>query len=313
MKKVSRQDIIRQLQTEGLTFSDLVLTSVGDYAADDSDWNYKDIPHLHIVHELAESYPAIIGDDVICSVNMQKIMGLWFPVALVNYEFAKYQQVYFTTLFFFVIVIETRSDEFEPLKTCVTTTYSIGSPGWLVWAVPIIKWLLRRNYANLMSTDLPMRERRGELRKLGYGMFKPGNTYSFIDTLNITRSNVLPPEGKNKTVSCDYVSLLENTNEALIGDTGLLGVRLLRKDNEVTILPRSCPHEGACVEKMDFSSGAVRCPWHGRRLLPIGKFQWKTDADIRSSEYSATVKGSILSVTYVGQSATDATNQVAPE
>jgi nitrite reductase/ring-hydroxylating ferredoxin subunit len=300
MKKLARLDFVRQLQGEGLKFSELVLTSEGEYAADDSDWNYKDIPHLHVVHELAESYPAVIGDDIICTINMQRIMGIWFPVALINYEYAKYHQVYYTTLFFFALIIETKTDEYEPLKTRVTTTYSIGAPKWLFWATPMIKALLRKNYKNLMSSDVPMRARRGQLRKLGYSMHKKGDSYTFLETLNIAPTTVAPP-GKDRLVSCNYVALLETANDALVGDIGLLGFRLVRNGNEVAVLPRTCPHEGASVEQADFSSGAVRCPWHGRLLRPIGKFIWKQDASFGSDTHKVRVSGDMLFVEYVGQ------------
>jgi len=279
----------------------LVLASEGEYAADDSDWNYKDVPHLHYVHELAEAYPALVGDDIICNINMQNILSVWFPVALVNYEYAKYHQVYFTTLFFFVLIIETKTEEYQPLKTRVTTTYSIGSPKWLFWTIPVIKWLIRRNYKNLMSADIPMRERRGQLRKLGYTMRKQKDNYSFLDTINVSGTNIVPPVGKDQVVSCNYVTMLAANQDVLVGDTGLLGFRLVRQGDEVSILPRTCPHEGACVENADFSRGAVRCPWHGRRLLPIGKFTWKQNADFSTDTHKVHVAGDTLSVEYTGQ------------
>jgi nitrite reductase/ring-hydroxylating ferredoxin subunit len=301
VKKITRLELVRPLIAEGLKFSELVLTSEGEYAADDADWNYKDIPHLHVVHELAESYPAVIGGDIICSINMQKILGLWFPVALVNYEYAKYHQVYYTTLLFFALIIETRMEEYAPLKTRVTTTYSIGSPKWLFWLMPILKTLIRHNYKNLMSTDIPMRDRRGQLRKLGYRMYKKGDSYTFAETVDISVSKLSPPPDKERTIRCTYTTLLETSDDVLVGDTGLLGFRLMRKGDEVTILPRTCPHEGASVEKADFSKGAVRCPWHARRLLPIGKFKWMQDASFDANDYKVRVSGNELMVEYTGQ------------
>lgn len=301
MKKLSRLEFVKKLEGEGLKFSELVLSTEGEFAADDSDWNYKDIPHLHHVHQLAEAYPALIGDDVICSINMQSILGIWFPVALVNYELAKYQQIYYTTLFFFALIIETNTNEYAPLKTRVTTTYSIGGPKWLFWAIPIIKHLIRVNFKDLMSTDVPMRDRRGVLRKLGYQFHKKGDRYSFIETVDVSGTNISLPAGKSAVVECDYTALLALSNDVLVGDTGLLGFRLLRNGDEVTVFPRTCPHEGASVEKADCSSGAVRCPWHGRRLTAIAKFKWMQDAAITTSSHRVQVSGKSLSVEYIGQ------------
>lgn len=301
MKKLSRLEFVKKLEGEGLKFSELVLTTEGEFAADDSDWNYKDIPHLHHVHQLAEAYPALIGDDVICSINLQSIMGIWFPVALVNYELAKYQQIYYTTLFFFALIIETNTNEYAPLKTRVTTTYSIGGPKWLFWAIPIIKHLIRVNFKDLMSTDVPMRDRRGVLRKLGYEFHKKGDRYSFSETVDVSGTNMSPPPGKSTVVECDYTAMLASSNDVLVGDTGLLGFRLLRNGDDVTVFPRTCPHEGASVEKADCSSGAVRCPWHGRRLTAIAKFKWMQDAAITTSTHRVKVSGKSLTVEYIGQ------------
>jgi len=301
MKKLSRLEFVKKLEGEGLKFSELVLTTEGEFAADDSDWNYKDIPHLHFVHQLAEAYPALIGDDVICSINMQSILGIWFPVALVNYEYAKYQQIYYTTLFFFALIIETNTNEVAPLKTRVTTTYSIGGPKWLFWAIPIIKHLIRVNFKDLMSTDVPMRARRGELRKLGYQFHKKGDRYSFIETVDVSGTNISPPSDRSPVVECDYTALLASSNDVLVGDTGLLGFRLLRDGDDVTVFPRTCPHEGASVEKADCSSGAVRCPWHGRRLTAIAKFKWMQDTATSTSTHRIKVAGNLLTVEYIGE------------
>jgi Rieske [2Fe-2S] domain len=301
MKKLSRLEFGKKLEGEGLKFSELVLTTEGEFAADDSDWNYKDIPHLHHVHELAEAYPALIGDDVICSINMQSILGIWFPVALVNYEYAKYQQIYYTTLFFFALIIETNTTEYAPLKTRVTTTYSIGGPKWLFWAIPLIKHLIRVNFKDLMSTDVPMRARRGELRKLGYQFHKKGDRYSFIETVDVSGTNISSPPGKSTVVECDYTAMLAQSNEALVGDTGLIGFRLVRAGDDVMVFPRTCPHEGASLEKADCASGSVRCPWHGRRLTAIIKFKWLQDASASTSTHRAKVVGKTLTVEYIGE------------
>lgn len=299
MRKLSKAELIRRLKQEGLRFSEMSLISEGDYTPDDADWNYKDVPHLHHVHELAEAYPALIDDDVICSVNMQKILFLWFPITLVNYEFSAYRQVYFTTLFFFVLVIETVSESVGPLRTRVTTNYSIGYPKWLGVAAPILKWLIRRNYNVLMAADIPMRERRGELRKLGYRFEKKGETYSFEDTLNVSKSNLLPPKDVSFLIRSNYFQELSSRNETFIGDSGLLGVRLLRRHDEVIIFPRACPHEGALLDTMPCDAENVRCYWHGRLIRPIGRFSWGKDSCFSTEDYRVEVLGEQITVEFL--------------
>src|SRR3990167_9913240 len=108
MKKWTKDQLITSLKKEGLVFTDFSLTHEGKYAIDDADWNYKDVPHLHHVHELVEANFAVMGDDVINTINTQKILGIKMPLAVVNYESGKNEQTYYTCLFFFVLIVQTR-------------------------------------------------------------------------------------------------------------------------------------------------------------------------------------------------------------
>jgi len=51
-----------QLAQEAVQFKSFTLTSEGRYSALDADWNYKDIPHLTMVHDLVDAYPTVIND-----------------------------------------------------------------------------------------------------------------------------------------------------------------------------------------------------------------------------------------------------------
>ena len=301
--KLSKDGLVGSLRAQGLRFSDMTLASEGDYAVEDSDWNYKDIPHLHHVHALAEAMPAVIGRDIICTVNLQNILGIWFPMALVNFEAAPNRQVYYSTLFFFVLVVETHSESIGYLRTRASTTYSIGHPPSLGFLVPVMKWLIRRNYKVLMSEDLPMRDRRGALRALGYGFRREGDTYSFVKTLNILEDNVIAPPDANRTFGCDYTEVLKDKDQAFIGDIGLLGARLVRDGDDVVIYRRSCPHEGAGLDSADCSGGFVTCRWHGRKLKPIGRFARGQDIEFATANYDVSVAGAALTIRYLGGTA----------
>ena len=295
-KKSSRMTLVRQLENEGFRFSELVLTSEGEYAPEDADWNYKDIPHLHHVHALAEALPATIDRDMICSINLQRIFGLWVPITLVNYEYEKDCQVYFTTLLMFALIIETRWEAIGKIHTRVTTTYSIGYPRWLFFAVPLLKWTIRRNYRVLMSEDIPMRTRRGALRKLGYSFKMEGPSYGFPSTTKIMESNLeLPPHAERRIV-CSYKEALAGQSEALIGDIGLLGFRLVQDGADFLIFTRACPHEGASLDQVICDRGTLRCRWHGRRVSPIGRFTPGHDTEFTQEGYRVQVTGDQLTI-----------------
>jgi nitrite reductase/ring-hydroxylating ferredoxin subunit len=299
LHKSSKDVLVSQLTGEGFRFSQFTMTSEGDYSADDADWNYKDIPHLHEVHALAESHPAVVGRDINCSVNLQRILGVWFPITLVNFEYEKNRQIYYTTLLFFVLIIETRIESRGPIRCAVHTNYSIGSSPWLFFLVPLLKMLVKRNYWVLMSEDIPMRERKGDLRKLGYTFRKDGDTYSFIGTRSIMRENLCAPQNASNIIRVNYATLLDGKQEALAGDAGLLGFRMVRVAEEVVVYPRACPHEGASLDKSDCTGGFVKCRWHGRKVAPIGRFRWGQNAHFGVRAYRAEVAGETITVEYL--------------
>jgi nitrite reductase/ring-hydroxylating ferredoxin subunit len=299
LQKSSKDVLVSQLTGEGFRFSSFTMTSEGDYSADDADWNYKDIPHLHEVHALAESHPAVVGRDINCSVNLQRILGIWFPITLVNFEYEKNRQVYYTTLLFFVLIIETRIEPRGPIRCAVHTNYSIGSSPWMFFLIPVLKMLVKRNYRVLMSEDIPMRTRKGELRKLGYSFRKDGETYSFIGTRNIMKENLCPPQGVSNLVRANYVAMLDGKQEALAGDGGLLGFRLIRDADSVVIYPRACPHEGSSLDKSSCSGGFVKCRWHGRQIAPIGRFRWGENTQFSTKAYRGEVAGETITVEYL--------------
>jgi len=84
MKKFDKASILKRLSKEGFHFREFSLEHVGRYAAADADWNYKDIPHLHYVHHLAEAVPSAVGDDIVATINTQKIFGMTVPLSVFN-------------------------------------------------------------------------------------------------------------------------------------------------------------------------------------------------------------------------------------
>lgn len=274
MRRYSKKHIVAKLKLEGLSFSEFSLVHEGNYTVEDADWNYKDVPHLHHIHELVEAIFTSVEDDHIATINMQKVFGIKLPLAVFNYQTEPNVQTYYTTWFFFVLIVETRYEPLAPLRTRVTTTYSIGSPRLLKWAFPLLRWVLRKNYDNLMSGDIPMRERRGQLRAWGYQFKKDKALYSFEETMDIRRANVIPPEGAfDDEIAVDIGQHLPEDGELLVGESNHRGLRLIRCANDLMVFPRMCPHEGACLDKQAMVSGSIiTCPWHGRRFTPLGIF-----------------------------------------
>ena len=100
MGKKSFETIISSLQKEGYSSKILEVKMDGPYTSKDSDWNYKDVPHLNIVHESIQSVQPIVSEEYVGSINLTKlpIFGIEIPIVVVNYEYSEYNQIYYKRL-----------------------------------------------------------------------------------------------------------------------------------------------------------------------------------------------------------------------
>lgn len=266
-------ELARSLGRHGLRFRSFTLESQGQWTVEDADWNYKDVPHLNQVHTQARTVPAAIGDEIITTVNMQKIAGIAMPIALANYVASDGSQVYYTTMLCFVLVVETRIAETESDESggcaIVQTTYHIGGPRLAMRAFPLLRRILTANYHVLMSEDIPMREQRGRLRRAGYSFVSDGRPRTFAETVDLTRSNVVaPPVDREKTLTIELSTLGEGAT--ITAGTGPGGLRITRtSDSEVSIFNRVCDHEGASLDTAPLTAGCLTCPWHAKRVKPL--------------------------------------------
>jgi nitrite reductase/ring-hydroxylating ferredoxin subunit len=277
----SAADLARGLERHGLVFRSFVVSSEGEWAAEDADWNYKDVPHLNEVHSLASTVPAAIDDEVIATVNIQRIGGLPMPIALANYVAPDGSQVYYTTLFAFVLVVETRiidttpvGADAAPCRARVETTYRIGGPKVLMWFFPVLRRLLTANYHVLMSEDLPMREQRGRLRRAGYRFKSDGRPRTFAETVDLTVTNVIAPEPDLEHKSLIDLGPLTESGATVVVGHGSAGVRLVRGvGSEILVFDRVCSHEGACLDSARLAGSSLVCPWHAKRIKPLETFR----------------------------------------
>lgn len=272
MRIYTKEQLIAQLKREGLVFSEFSVTHEGAYTPEDADWNYKDVPHLHHVHNLVEAVFSFVDNHCIATINMQKVLGLTFPMSVFNYESGPNEQTYYTTWFFFALIVNTKYQAIGENRTRVVTTYSVGSPGWLKWCFPMIRWVLKRNYDDLMSSDIPMRERKGELRSWGYGFKSGGTHYSFERTMDIASSNVILSRPSSTSLEIDIRDAAPVDGEYYFGRSDHIGVRVIRDKGSLKIFPRMCLHEGARLDGQPCSNGRIKCPWHGRTYQPLAVF-----------------------------------------
>ena len=245
----------------------------GKYSADDADWNYKDVTHTEKIHAMVNQVQGAILNDVQTSINLQKIpfFGITFPLVLVNYEYKKDDQVYFTSSGPFIIIGNVINTAISKNETKVTTTFVVGSKGIFRIFHPLIKYFITKNHAKLMKEDAPMRIRRGELRENGHSFHSPTETYSFSFSEEITRSNIridLNSEAKIKILKSEILSAKENS---IFGKKiGILSFFITVESNQdIKLWPTTCAHEGAQLSKKCIKNNIITCPWHARKFQPL--------------------------------------------
>lgn len=272
--RLSRPQIIARLEAEGFTFLEFQCIWEGNHAAEDAEWTYRDCAHVDIVHDGIRPVFCVVGSDYFGSIHLQTVLGLRFPFTHVHYVSAPHCHTYYATFLVFVAIIETGYEQIAPNRTRVITTYSVGTRKALKWSLPFIRWLITRNARNLQSGDIPMRERRAELRLWGYSFYKESSRYSFEETLDISESHVIPPEAMTatKAMSISIEKELPGDGELFLGRDDHLGVRVVRSQNQIMVFPRMCLHEGAALDCQKLFNKRIICPWHGRVFAPLAVF-----------------------------------------
>ncbi len=277
----SAESLIRGLQDQGFKFTFSRHSTEGSYAPMDAEWNYKDVPHLKVVHELVEGIPGAIEDDYWSGFFVQKVGPFRFPISVFNSGIDRNSNTYFGSIGPFALVINTswasKGDNF----TVVDTQYSLGSLPYFIWIHKFVHRILGKNYQVLMEADIPMRTRRGELRSKGYSFKSDASRHSFQQTMNIHSEDVIFPKNIAKFYwRCAITDIHEG--ETLIGSNCVLGLRIIRHHNKLVFFPRICLHAGAELDNAVLENNRLACPWHGKTIEPYAEIE--NGKIIRSNE-----------------------------
>ena len=296
MPRLTRDAVVAQLEEQGLRFRTVTVQTEGEYLPTDVDWNNKDVVHLNHVHTWADDVTCVIDRDLQATVSLQKVLGVTCPVVIVHYDSEPDHQTHFFTLLAWTVVTDIEFVALGPTRTRAITSYSVGAKRPWMLAFPLIRALLRRNYRQLMSEDVPMRERRGVLRSWGYTFVGDGGPRDIRDSVPIARNNVVVPD--LPTLPTDPVPLAELAEGAvvLVGRSDHLGLRLQRRGREVLAFPRLCPHEGAELDGAAAVDGCVQCPWHGRQLPPVAVIDLDEAAEAATPHHRLRVQGDRLHI-----------------
>jgi nitrite reductase/ring-hydroxylating ferredoxin subunit len=293
----TQESMIAALTELGVHFRQVEVVTEGTYLPEDVDWNYKDVPHLNQVHGWATNVNGVTDEHAEASLNLQRVLGLRLPLVLSHYETGPYRHTYFFTLLVYSVVCETRIERTDDGTTRVTTNYGVGSSRPWMLAFPLISWVLRRNYRQLMREDVPMRERREQLRSWGYAFKGDGRPRTFPDSLKVERDNVvLTHQPESEEVAQLELGTFVEGERTLWGRDDHLGLRIERHAEELDVYSRLCPHEGASLDDAERRDDCLRCPWHGRRLEPLARLLVRDGQEVDTTHHHLRVQDGVLRI-----------------
>ena len=268
------ESILKDLNKSDLTSKSFQLFSSGEFNPEDVDWNFKDTLHSDHVHDLFTSISIYETDYSIASINTLKIT--FFHIKYMGFQFdsGPNKITYLSQLGPFFIVVVTEFYKNGKSRTDVNTTYNVFSNKlFLIIFFPFIKFFITRNYNNLMRDDMRMRERRGELRKLGISFAKNNERYTFKETSKLNKKNCKyePSIFNRSRTSKVLITKRDGSSviEFLTGISDPWGLRGVIDNDKLALYPRMCDHEGACLDNALLNKNIMSCPWHGKKLKSI--------------------------------------------
>ncbi|MAJ44441.1 MAG: hypothetical protein CMF96_06830 [Candidatus Marinimicrobia bacterium] len=302
MKKKSFESIISSLEKEGYSSKILEVKMKGPYTSKDSDWNYKDVPHLNIVHESIQGVQPIVANDYVGSINLTKlpIFGIEIPIVVVNYEYSEYNQVYYSSFGPFLIVVNTQSIDIKE-GVQVISRFAVLNRPIFNFLVPLIMKIIKKNNDKLMSEDTPMRCRKADLRKINHDFYNPTSTYNFDFTEEIYRANTFIRNGKSN-IDININSIIEASDKNIqIGEIdGIMSFFTTKVENRIFLWPTTCPHEGAKLSSNCLVDKRILCPWHHRRISHLAEISMDRKIKIIPSiDYCINiVSESVINISY---------------
>ena len=148
-----------------------------------------------------------------------------------------------------------------------------------------------------MSEDIPMRERRFELRESNHDFYNPNDTYSFKFTEEIYRANVFT--SSKSYVDIGYEQIKNSKDGDILGEScGILSFFVRDDKGLKSLWPTTCPHEGAKMDKSCIFRSRILCPWHHRRIDRLLDFNGEIKKIIPSIDYCVETLSNAIRVHY---------------
>lgn len=288
------------MEAKGQRFHTFVIEQLSEHAVDDWDWNQHDIPHVPFVHGDWSLTPAVIDNDVVVGVVLQKLFGVRVPVVLTHYHHSPTQRVFMTSLGPLTMVngVELIA---RGSGTLARTTYSLGGRPAFLPLARAAEWYLRRNYVKLSEEDGRMMERRSALRRWGFNFVAGEEVRNYVRSTDISPDLVIPPVVAD--ASSARVALNDGKPEWFVGRDDHMGLRIVRSGDVVQAFPRLCMHQGASLDGAQVTARGLQCPWHGRLTKAVATFDLAREPEAvrETPRHRLALRGPELTIEFLAQ------------
>ena len=131
----------------------------GEYLPTDVDWNKQGRPPPQRVHSLVNDVTCVIRRNMQASISLQTVAGLTNPLILVHYDAEPNHQTHFVTLLAWTMVTDHEFIALSPPAPERSRPTPSARPGSGCSPGRSSSGCCCRNYRQLMSEDVPLRER----------------------------------------------------------------------------------------------------------------------------------------------------------
>lgn len=239
----------------------------GDASVEDLDWNHMDQEHRPFIHDTYHHAVRIAsGQDFAVSVTRLGRTPFLAQVSDIRLGPGRFYQ----SVSMLGIIIVHSTITMVPLDDGRVRQ----DIEWLIVSRPLFRflhgWLNRRMYrlnAVQNEEDIPVRNRRTELRRLGWS-FKSDPPNFLLSNTN--ENSAVPPEFDQPV----RIALPDAEDEKLSVREGAFEFLVKRSAGSLYVWPGVCPHEGGPLCDAALHGDKLECPWHGFRFGPI-----RLDAD----------------------------------
>lgn len=270
-------EVVAKLEPEGFRFNRFELTVDDPCRPVDVEWNYKDMVHVGYVHSHMSRKFMYIGKSAYTTFDLQKFLGMTIPQSAAFYVTHDNRIVVNTTLFFYVILVEIRSEAAGAMLTRTTTRYAVGARSSLLRLfTPVLRMAIERNWKRFTKDDRSLRTRRGQLRTAGYEFYDE-SPIDHRETLRVTGKGLEVPES---IAGYRHEVRLAGSGESVhfVGSDDHLGLQVHVDTGTIRVFPRLCPHRGALLDVQKSDGGLVECPWHGRKFRSLASIPRDSDS-----------------------------------